>query len=144
MKRYPAEGFEKALDLLKRISPVSWQHIHFLDYYWFRDEQNPIDPEAILASVYFISHIVFQKFQKMRGVWLSPPQKKRFPVPIFNSWSALQILPPYAPHWANELLWSSVWYKIGPHPVHAYADRRTASVSTRQNCGKPPVRGEEH
>ncbi len=48
-----AEGNQKALDLLKRISPIAWQHIHFLGHYAFRDRKNPIDLEAILASVNF-------------------------------------------------------------------------------------------
>ena len=51
LNRYEAEGNQKALDMLKRISPVAWQHIHFLGHYAFRDNQNPIDMEAILASV---------------------------------------------------------------------------------------------
>src|ERR1022692_3076197 len=33
------------------ISPVAWQHIHFLGHYAFRDKQHPIDLEAILESV---------------------------------------------------------------------------------------------
>jgi hypothetical protein len=49
--RYQAEGNQKALDLLKGISPVAWQHIHLLGHYAFRDKQNPIDLKAILASV---------------------------------------------------------------------------------------------
>ncbi len=51
LNRYQGEGNQKALDLLKRISPVAWQHIHFLGHYAFRDKQNPIDLEALLASV---------------------------------------------------------------------------------------------
>lgn len=51
LSRYQAEGNQKALDLLKRISPVAWQHIHFLGHYAFRDNQHPIDMEAILAGV---------------------------------------------------------------------------------------------
>ncbi|MDA8307494.1 MAG: Tn3 family transposase [Deltaproteobacteria bacterium] len=51
LKRYQAEGNQKALDLLKRISPVAWQHIHFLGHYAFRDRKNPIDLETILAGI---------------------------------------------------------------------------------------------
>lgn len=51
LTRYQAAGNQKALELLKRISPVAWQHIHFLGHYTFRDKQHPIDLEAILASV---------------------------------------------------------------------------------------------
>ena len=51
LNRYQAAGNQKALELLKRISPVAWQHIHFLGHYTFRDRQHLIDLEAILASV---------------------------------------------------------------------------------------------
>ena len=50
LNRYQAEKNQKALDRLKRISPVAWQHIHFLGHYAFRDKQNPIDLDAIVAS----------------------------------------------------------------------------------------------
>jgi Tn3 transposase DDE domain-containing protein len=30
LNSYQAAGNQKALELLKRISPVAWQHIHFL------------------------------------------------------------------------------------------------------------------
>ncbi len=50
LTRYQAENNQKALDLLKRISPVAWQHIHFLGHYAFSDKLNPINLEAILAS----------------------------------------------------------------------------------------------
>jgi TnpA family transposase len=42
---------EKALDLLRRISPAAWQHLHFLGHYAFRDKHNPIDLEAVLAGI---------------------------------------------------------------------------------------------
>jgi TnpA family transposase len=50
LNRYQADNNQKALDRLKQISPVAWQHIHFLGHYVFRDKQNPIDLDAILAS----------------------------------------------------------------------------------------------
>ncbi len=49
--RYLAAGNEKALDLLRRISPAAWQHLHFLGHYAFRGKRNPIDLEAILEGV---------------------------------------------------------------------------------------------
>lgn len=49
--RYLAAGNEKALDLLRRISPAAWQHLHFLGHYAFRDKRNPIDLEAVLAGI---------------------------------------------------------------------------------------------
>ena len=51
LNRYHAAGNQKALELLMRISPVAWQHIHFLGHYAFRDKQHRIDLEAILESV---------------------------------------------------------------------------------------------
>jgi TnpA family transposase len=44
-------GNEEALDLLRRISPAAWQHLHFLGHYAFRDKRKPIDLEAILAGI---------------------------------------------------------------------------------------------
>jgi TnpA family transposase len=44
-------GNEKALELLRRISPAAWQHLHFLGHYAFRDKGKPIDLEAILAGI---------------------------------------------------------------------------------------------
>ena len=44
-------GNEKALNLLRRISPAAWQHLHFLGHYAFRNKYNPIDLEAILAGI---------------------------------------------------------------------------------------------
>jgi TnpA family transposase len=44
-------GNEKALDLLRRISPAAWQHLHFLGHYAFRDKRTPIDLESILAGI---------------------------------------------------------------------------------------------
>lgn len=49
--RYQTAGNQKALDMLKKISPVAWQHIHFLGHYTFRGNQHPIDLETMLAGV---------------------------------------------------------------------------------------------
>ena len=50
LSRYLETGNEKAMDLLRRISPAAWQHIHFLGPDAFRDKRTPIDLEAILAG----------------------------------------------------------------------------------------------
>lgn len=50
LNRYQAEGNQKAIDLLRRISPVAWQNVRFLGHYSFR-EKSIIDMEALLASV---------------------------------------------------------------------------------------------
>jgi hypothetical protein len=49
--RYLATGNVKVLDLLRRISPAAWQHLHFLGHYAFRNKRHPIDLEAILKGV---------------------------------------------------------------------------------------------
>jgi hypothetical protein len=41
----------KALALLRKISPVAWQHIHLLGHYTFRGNGHAIDLEALLANV---------------------------------------------------------------------------------------------
>jgi len=51
LSRHLATGNEKALDLLRRISPVAWRHLHFIGHYAFRDKRQPIDLEAILAGI---------------------------------------------------------------------------------------------
>jgi hypothetical protein len=53
LNRYQAAGQEKPLELLKKISPVAWQHIHFLGHYLFRNNDQPIDLEAVLAHAGF-------------------------------------------------------------------------------------------
>lgn len=50
LDKYKAVVDEKVIALLRRISPVAWQHIHFLGHYAFRDH-NPIDLEAMLANI---------------------------------------------------------------------------------------------
>lgn len=49
--RYLATDNQKAVDLLRRISPAAWQHLHFLGHYAFRDKRHPIDLDAILAGI---------------------------------------------------------------------------------------------
>ena len=51
LEKYQVEGNAKALALLKKISPVAWQHIHFLGHYVFCDKKHPIDLDAIMASL---------------------------------------------------------------------------------------------
>ena len=51
VERHLAQSNEKALDLLRRISPAAWQHLHFPGHYAFRNKSNPIDLDAILAGI---------------------------------------------------------------------------------------------
>jgi hypothetical protein len=47
---YQRDGNQNSLAILKKISPVAWQHIHFLGHYAFRNE-NPIDLAAMLVGL---------------------------------------------------------------------------------------------
>ena len=51
LTRYQEQGHQKALEMLKRISPVAWQHIHLMGHYAFRQNKHPIDMDAILAGL---------------------------------------------------------------------------------------------
>jgi len=51
LERYNAADDQKAIRLLRKISPVAWQHIHFLGRYLFRGNRHPIDVEVLLADV---------------------------------------------------------------------------------------------
>lgn len=52
LERYQAAGNQRAIQLLRKISPVAWRHIHLLGRYVFRDRGEPIDLDALLAGVY--------------------------------------------------------------------------------------------
>lgn len=49
LERYQRDDNQQALAMLRKMSPVAWQHIHFLGHYAFRNE-NPIDLAAMLAG----------------------------------------------------------------------------------------------
>jgi len=51
LERYRADANQKAILLLQKISPVAWQHIHFLGRYLFRGNRHAIDLEVLLADV---------------------------------------------------------------------------------------------
>ena len=51
LERCLATGNEKALDLLRRISPAAWQHLHLLGHYDFRNKRHLIDLESILSGI---------------------------------------------------------------------------------------------
>jgi TnpA family transposase len=51
LSRYSSAGNQKALERIKRISPVAWQHIYFLGHYTFRNQHRPFDLEAMLDSI---------------------------------------------------------------------------------------------
>ena len=51
--KYKAAGNEKVIAQLQKISPVAWQHIHFLGHYDFKNNHNQIDFEAMLANITF-------------------------------------------------------------------------------------------
>jgi TnpA family transposase len=51
--KYKAAGNEKVIAQLQKISPLAWQHIHFLGHYDFKNNHNPIDFEAMMADITF-------------------------------------------------------------------------------------------
>jgi TnpA family transposase len=51
LARYQATGNQKAIQRLRKISPVAWRHIHLLGRYMFRDRGQPIDLDALLADI---------------------------------------------------------------------------------------------
>jgi len=51
LERYRAASDHKALRALRSLSPVAWQHVHFLGRYLFRGSRPPIDLVALLADV---------------------------------------------------------------------------------------------
>jgi len=50
LEKYRAEDNQKALAILKKISPVAWRHIHFMGHFKFSD-QNSIDLDAIINKL---------------------------------------------------------------------------------------------
>jgi hypothetical protein len=50
LDKYQTTKNSKALALLKKISPVAWQHIHFHGHYTFCGSRHPIDLDAMVAN----------------------------------------------------------------------------------------------
>lgn len=48
--KYETEGDEKALTMLKKISPVAWRHIHFQGHFIFTDDKI-INLDEIIGKV---------------------------------------------------------------------------------------------
>jgi len=48
--KYEAEGNHKSLAMLKKISPVAWQHIHFQGYFIFSNHKI-IDLDVIIEKI---------------------------------------------------------------------------------------------
>ena len=51
LERYQAASDQKAILMVRKISPVAWQHIHFLGRYMFRGGRHPIGLNTLLANV---------------------------------------------------------------------------------------------
>jgi hypothetical protein len=49
--KYEAEGDQKALAMLKKISPVAWQHIHFQGHFIFSGDKI-IDLDEIINKIF--------------------------------------------------------------------------------------------
>ena len=67
MNRYQAEGNVKALAMLKKILPMVWQHIHFLEHYACRDKRDPIDVEALLANIFLLKTVNLKRYPNFTG-----------------------------------------------------------------------------
>ena len=52
-EKYEAEGNQKSLNLLKKISPVAWQHIHFQGHFIF-SEEHLIDLDEIIKQLMLV------------------------------------------------------------------------------------------
>jgi TnpA family transposase len=53
LTKFEATANAKVLDLLKKISPVAWRHLHLNGHYTFRGTWQPIDLDAIVAELAF-------------------------------------------------------------------------------------------
>jgi len=53
LDKYKVAGNEKVIALLQKISPVAWQHIHFLGHYDFKNNYHLIDFDEMLANITF-------------------------------------------------------------------------------------------
>ena len=51
LEKYQASGNEKALALIKLISPVAWRHVHLNGRYGFRDGGQAIDLDAVIQGL---------------------------------------------------------------------------------------------
>jgi hypothetical protein len=51
LTRYEASGNEKALAMIKKISPAAWRHIHLNGHYTFRGADQLIDLDTIIAGL---------------------------------------------------------------------------------------------
>lgn len=52
--KYEAEGNQKALEFLRKISPIAWQHIHFQGHFKF-SEENVIDLDEIINQLKLVA-----------------------------------------------------------------------------------------
>ncbi len=51
LSRYLDAGNEKELDLLRRISPAAWQHLHFHGHYAFLEKHYHLDLDEIIKGI---------------------------------------------------------------------------------------------
>jgi len=51
LERHLDTNNPKMLHLLRKISPVAWQHIHFLGHYTFCGERKPINMETLIEQI---------------------------------------------------------------------------------------------
>ncbi len=51
LEKYQAEGNQKGLARLERVSPIAWQHIHLLGHYVFNQTVHGIDLDQLIAKL---------------------------------------------------------------------------------------------
>ncbi len=51
LQKYQASDNLKGVELIKKISPVAWQHTHLLGHYTFRSGKHMINLEEIVANL---------------------------------------------------------------------------------------------
>ena len=77
LDRYQVAANQKALELLKRISPVAWQHIRFLGHYAFRDKQHPSTSKPFWLGSICSKTIGLDLLDQFRGFGLTTPERSR-------------------------------------------------------------------
>jgi len=52
LEKYLAEDNQKAIDQLRKVSPVAWDHTCFQGHYTFCRNKDPIDLDAMLEGLF--------------------------------------------------------------------------------------------
>jgi TnpA family transposase len=63
--KYRREGRLDLVEKIKKISPIAWQHIHFLGHYFFRSNKHPIDLETLINSPELFNVSSIEKMEEL-------------------------------------------------------------------------------